>query len=417
MKKDKQKSKIISSEELRLCELIAEALGDTEKEEKDININWQKLMELATHQAVLSIVYDKIKKFPLSQEQRMFAAEVNRSIAMEFYQILFAARDTIRLLERDGISVVLLKGASAARFYPVMEARKSSDIDLLLTDTSQMELAAKVLFREGYTCKEKQIANHHQVWGTPANYMLELHTMIVEPFDNKNMNHYIKTLFQLSPEQILITEILGINFPVLPDSYLAFHLLLHMLQDFLRAGFGLKLLCDWVVFWNQKVEAEDIHLFLRFVKKCRLTGFLSVITSVSVAFLGLRTDGTGSFLLKNETLTYQDHIFCNICSQALCEDFLKEIIEAEREGKPSSNRVVALRGTQITDYIREFHHQTVLQFPKAVKCKVLFPMLYIVSLIKFLYNNHSRRNQSLWSVLETTKERSRLVKEMNIFQR
>lgn len=36
-------------------------------------------------------------------------------------------------------------------------------------------------------------------------------------------------------------EIMGYPIPVVSDAYYAYHLLLHMLQHFLRAGFGLKL--------------------------------------------------------------------------------------------------------------------------------------------------------------------------------
>ena len=408
-------------EETLLFELIAESLNQfVHKDRSVIEADFGKVLSLAEHQAVLPMLYPTLKTLPLAEEQLAKANAACKHTAMEYYQIFFLARSIIRLLEEQGISVVLLKGATVARFYPVAEARKSSDVDILLPDRSQLEQVSQILEKAGYRCMDGQKANHHQVWGTPDNHVLELHTTIVEPFDQRDLNAYIESLYALHTDNISHIQVMTAKFPALPEGLLAFHLLLHMLQDFLRMGFGLKLLCDWVVFWNHKVESKEVEAFLQYVADCRLTGFLNTITSVCVQYLGLQTDGSGSLSREGDALLYEcgqrPIMFCRMVSQELCENFLQEILEAERYGKPESNRTAVMRGTHLRDYMREFHHQTVLSFPRTSRMVITLPALYIVVLIRFIYNNHAVRGQSLKAVLKKAKQRTRLVESMKLFK-
>lgn len=413
--------KYFTREETLLFELIAESLVQTVH--KDIGVagvNLDEVLSLAGYQAVLPMIYPALKKLPLTAKQLAAANAVCKNTAMEYYQIFFLARAVVRLLEGQGISVILLKGVTAARFYPVPEARKSSDVDLLLPDLSQLKQASVILKEAGYHCMKEQLTNHHQVWATPDNHVLELHTMVAEPFDRHGLNAYIESLYTLQPGEIPHIQVMGAEIPMLPEKLLAFHLLLHMLQDFLRMGFGLKLLCDWVVFWNHKAKAEDMEAFLQYTADCRLTNFLKTVTSVCVRYLGLQTDGSGSFFRQGDMLLYrhghETKVFCQMAPQELCDDFLREILEAERYGKPQTNRTAVMRGTHLRDYFREFHHQTALSFPKASRLVITLPVLYLLVLIRFMYNNRTVRGQSLWSVLNKAKQRSRLVEHMGLFK-
>ncbi|MDE6641587.1 MAG: nucleotidyltransferase family protein, partial [Acetatifactor sp.] len=170
-----------TKEETLLFELIAESLNQViHKDRCVIEADFEKVLSLAGHQAVLPMIYPALKTLPLTAEQLAAANAACKYTAMEYYQIFFLARDIVHLFEEQGISVVLLKGVTAARFYPVAEARKSSDVDILLPERNQLKKAAQILEKAGYRRMDGQIANHHQVWGTPDNHVLELHTMIVE---------------------------------------------------------------------------------------------------------------------------------------------------------------------------------------------------------------------------------------------
>ena len=422
----------------------ADAAAPQKKENDDLTLH--ALTELAGHQSVLPVIYPVLSKEKnLSAEDRIFLEMTTKQTAAEFYQIFFNARKIVDIFQKADIPVVLLKGASVARLYPVAESRKSSDVDLLLANTDELPKASKILEENGFRLMEEQHANHHALWGTPDNHALELHTMLMEPTENKAWNEYVKNRYHLTSDELLHENILGVSFPIFPDDLLAFHLLLHMLMDFLGSGFGLKLLCDWVVFWNRRVEPSHTEHFLKDVESCGLSGFLSAITTVCARFLGLRTDGSGTLLQKGDVLYYsiqntdeknsssaahtEAHrkpqaddipaasgtlrIFCKISPEPLAHTFMQEVLDAERHGRPDDARMVALQDTGLKSYITAFHHQTALAFPRASRLIFPLPVLYVIVFARFLKNNKTvRGGQSIHGILKSTEKRSRLVKKI-----
>ena len=77
--------------------------------------------------------------------------------------------------------------------------------------------------------------------------------MLAEPFDNNKVNSYLERCVAECKNHIVFKDCMGINLPILDDAYHAYELLLHMLQHFLREGFGLKLLTDWCFFFNREI--------------------------------------------------------------------------------------------------------------------------------------------------------------------
>ncbi len=394
--------------------LKSEEIGNTENTNSSL---LHGLTEFAAHQSVLPIIYHRLlKEKNLAAEDREYLEMMVQEKAAKFYQILFNARSSIELLRKNGVSVALLKGASVACFYPVPESRKSSDIDLFLLRSEDVSAACQIFEANGYrqiTEGQTEHANPHELWGTPDRHLLELHTMLVKPTEDRNFNEYVAKRFALSGDALLEKNVLGFSLPVFPDDCLAFHLLLHMRMDFFASGFGLKLLCDWVVFWNRKVEPALVENFLRDVEKCGMKNFLSVITSVCISYLGLSADGSGTLVEKDGDYFYENGLFCKKAEENLVHDFLQDVFDAERHGKPGGDRMMALQDTGILSYIRSFHHLTKLYFPKASRWVVTLPFLYIFVFVRFLYNNHKiRGGQSVSAVISSTKKRSELAKQL-----
>ena len=394
---------IFKKEEIQLFEVIAESLLNVDKKSDKIKIDENEatgMVELARNHTILPMLYPVLHT-QLKDKNLELLEAATREVAMDFYQILFIAHKVISLLEAHQIPVVLLKGASVARFYPVPENRRSADVDVLLLNPDQEAEAAEVLSLAGYRRHSEIFYNHHQEWATPDNHLLELHTLLVEPFPEEWINAYTNNLYRLSPEQIKRVEVLGIEFPVLPDGLLAFHLLLHMLQDFLLSGFGLKLLCDWVVFWNAKHSLEEIDQFLEHVEACGLTRYMHVITNICVTYLGLS---------KENVPFYQP------CEEDICRQVLKDVCDTEREGKKDTARMVTMREPGFFGYVKQFHYHTVLQFPRARHIWPLLPILYVIAFVRFMNNNRTvRHGESLKNILHTASNRGALVQKLDLF--
>ena len=384
-----------------LMEMLVSALGGMQWNGEGVSqAAAEQVYELADRHAVLSVVAEKFFIYPLLENR---AREVCRRTSLRSYHLLFLTKYVVGTLRERGIETVVLKGVSTAFYYREPELRKSGDVDLQLLDPSRIHEAERTLKQKGFHTNPQQDANHHLSMFSPDGIEVELHIMLAEPFDNAEVNQYLERLVQELGQHTQDREIMGVCLPVLSDGVQAYHLLIHMLQHFLRAGFGLKLLCDWAVFWNRHVDEEECALYRRLTADTGLENFSRMVTSVCVDHLGLRI---------REDSRPCDELF----SEADEESFWKDILEAEEFGRGDAKRMVVLRGSGLKGYLREFHHQMHLNFPRAGKCFPLFPALWLVTLARFLRNNRKVRDVSLMQVLETADRRSRQMELLDLFR-
>ena len=203
------------------------------------------VLSCASNHKVIPLLYDALS--PCAEPIHGSLDQETRKTILQFWRLFFLTKQLCDLLEEHGIRVAVLKGISAAEDYPHMEYRKSGDVDLLI-DASDMDKTADLLSSLGFQKDEQQRALHHIAFNGPDQIEVEVHTLFAEPFDNTETNHKLRYYSKEALSHVVHREIEGISFPLLDDTYQAFSLLMHMLQHYLRAGFGLKLLTDWSVF-------------------------------------------------------------------------------------------------------------------------------------------------------------------------
>lgn len=392
------------TEENYLLQLLSESLTKKDEHTKIIlhneRLDWDKFLTMAENHAVLPLLYDRLMEEALSEENRKRTEKAARRVVQQSYHLLFFSRYVIDLLQQQGIQVVLLKGPAISCYYPVPELRKSGDVDLLLLNKDKLAQAGKIFKAAGFHAEKKQITNHHLAVETPQGIEIELHTMLAEPFENDQINCYLEQTALRMQYHIQEKDLMEIKLPVLSDAYNAYYLLVHMLQHFLREGFGLKLLCDWVVFWNSGIVKEEMETYQRLVKESRLEGFSKMITSLCVHFLGLKDIG-----------------LCSLFTKEISKEFMRDILEAEEFGKSNRERMLVLQGTGISDYMREFQHQMHLNYPTVGKIWIIWPVLWIATLIRFLYNNRKIRKTSSIKIFRQAEKRSWMLKQLKLFQK
>ena len=401
-----------------LMSLLSLALNRSEHTEEEIKEildkldldeeGWQKLMTLSVENSVTGLWFDilyEYDKLPIKAKNAL--KHYAQKICKRNYRYLVLAIRIKQAFEEAHIPFCILKGMAAGADYPVPDVRKVSDLDIFVASPNDIKKAVKLAEELGFRADEEQHSLRHVEMRDEAGNKLELHGMLAEPFDNAKTNAFLEKLLPDCSKHIVEKEILGTTLPVLDDAYHAYELLMHMLQHFLNSGFGVRLLCDWVVLWNRGLSKKDEELFLKLVEESKVKGFLDTITRVCVKYLGLKREKVLSMNLYDKNRSRQE-------LEDEAEDFLKEMMDAGEFGK-NKERMVALRGSGIFDYMREFHHQMHLNFPKAGKCFLLWPVLWVMTLVKFLRNNKKVRSVSTREVFESAKKRSRLVKNMHLF--
>lgn len=395
---------VLNSEETELCKILSLALHGKKSFDSDRKIDWNALMQVAEKHKVLSFLFDILEEADLPQTQRMILEQKGQQTVQQSYRLLFLSKSIIEELKEHGIDAILLKGSGVAAFYPVPEYRKSGDVDILMKNKEEAERACEILEKHGFHKKEHQAANHHIACTGVDGIEVELHVTLAEAFDSEKTNAYLQQCQASFFENRKLQDVMGVTFNLATDAYQAFYLLLHMLQHFLRAGFGLKLLCDWVVFWEKPVCKEEKDTFIKLLEGSGLVGFASIITAVCVEYLQLDRKKV-TFLVDRESF-----------DKKIVASFMKEVFEAEEFGHSDTDRMVVLRGTKLTDYIREFHHQMKLTYPKASRCIVSYPALWVMTLCGFLYRNRKVRGTSSRAIMKKAHKRSKFMEQIHLFR-
>lgn len=402
-------------EEELLLKLLRQELGGGDKSisDEDLSmVNGREFLALAEAHSVLSLLYGAFERleeeaaFKQEIKEKEFVWQRTRTVARQTvkqsYRLLFLSKYLVHVLEEAQIPVVLLKGVATASFFPVPELRKAGDVDLLLLEEERLSECCDLLEAKGLRVMERQPALHHVVLQSDDGVEIELHTMLAEPFDNQRMNQYIRKVAAECGEHICRADMMGFVLPMLDAPCHAYELLLHMLQHFLRSGFGLKLLCDWVVFWNQEENRREAEKYLLLVKESGIKGFSDMVSLVCFRYLGLSEEALECLSVTGE---YDGAAF------------MEEILSAEEFGKSAPERMVALRGNGIADYVREFHHQMHLNFPRCGRCFLLWPFLWLITLFKFLHNNRKVRKTSAFAIFKTAGQRGKIMKQMKLWKR
>ena len=396
---------LLNREQLELCRLLSLALHNKALERLSPDVDYARVIAVAESHKVMALLHPVLEHAGLQESIWKIVDRKGEQTVRQSYRLLMLSRYVIGLLKENGIDAILLKGCGTAAWYPVPELRKSGDIDLLFKNEDETRKALQILAQQGFVTTEDQPANHHIVCESRDSVSLELHMSLAEPFDSENTNRFLADCQKEYFAHRRVVDCMGVAFELASDGYHAFYLLLHMLQHYVRAGFGVKLLCDWVVFWESPLSEEEKKIFLRLTQESGTFGFAVMMTRVCVKYLGLREKQV-EFLMQAEPK--------DVCD--LTEELMAEIFEAEEFGHSSKDRMVVLRGTGLMDYAREFHHQMKLNYPKAGKIMVLYPVLWIMTLCGFLYRNRTLRKVSGRQILKKAKKRSQLTEQMRLFQ-
>ncbi|MBO4291443.1 MAG: nucleotidyltransferase family protein [Lachnospiraceae bacterium] len=401
--------KRVDSVSLGLCQLLSGGLtGQNDLGEK-IPFDREtetKIIHMAQQHRVLPMMFDVLEKYEeqLSEESLNLLYHNAERTVKQSYRLLFLTKEIVTDLEAAGLQVLVLKGSGVAACYPVPEYRKSGDVDLLLENAESIEKAGEVLKQKGYLVKEEQHANHHVAYQGPEGIDIELHAMLAEPFDDERINQNMRELQKNYFEEKRIVVSMGVELPVTSDPLQALELLLHMLQHFLRAGFGLRLLADWVVFWNCSNDRNTAERFTTLAEKCGVTGFAKAVTLVCEKYLGLQKGRVYDADLEAEF------------TDGYAAQFLMDIVHAEEFGKADPTRMVALRKRGFFGYIKEFHYQMKLNYPQESRSKWKWPALWIRTFMVFIENNRRLGRGSLGSILRSAGDRASVVEEMKLFQ-
>ena len=325
---------------------------------------------------------------------------------LNYYQIEQFTRRIADLFDANNISYILLKGISLAAFYPVPEYRKLGDVDIYINDKEMFNRASALLLANGYT-KDDEISDHHQgylykVPQTGRTMILELHYRIVGLYQYAPANKIVDAVFASGAFTPIMQKVSDRSYSVLPPTEYTFYMIHHMLKHYLYSGFGIRLLCDFSFYLECNYTDIDFVKIHTWCEESKILHLYEIILETCRIYLGLP-----------ETIDSKIHYNKNDC-----EAFITQLLE---DGDVSPNNGPTLVGSgsykkiNFLTYFKEGHLQMHVRFPKLGKCPLLWPILWLITLVCFLYNNRTIRNMSLAQTLRSFKQDNQKSKLLRIF--
>ena len=334
-----------------------------------------------------------------------YMLQKTKSMMLNYYQIEQFTRRTVSLLENNHIKCILLKGISLAAYYPVPEYRKLGDLDLYLADPADLPKAQKLLEDNGYI-DEKELSDHHLTYQytfpTGRSFTLELHYRVVGIYQYDPANQIIDQVF--SPEHLSdnIQTINDCNYHVLPPTEYVFYMIHHMLKHYLYSGFGIRLLCDFILYirhHSQEINFAQIH---KWCYESRISHLYEIIIETCRIYLGLPSDIDPEIHYNSQD----------------CESFIIRVLEDGDMGTDVSASLAgstSYRKVNLLTYFKEGHVQMKVRFPKVGRCPVLWPVLWGITLFCFLRNNRTVRNTTLKQTLQDFKKKNQKTQLIRVF--
>ena len=102
----------------------------------------------------------------------------------------------------------------------------------------------------------------------------------------------------------------------------------------------------------------------------------------------------------------------NTLEQEVVDALLRDVLDAGEFGYSEAERMVGMDGGSWTAYVREFHHQMHINFPKAGRIICFWPALWIATLFRFLKNNKKLNRPSVSAIMKKAGERGQLVSRL-----
>lgn len=276
--------------------LFLEALSASLKNKKvcwDFEISkevWQKMFELAEAHKVLPLFFEAVHFCPaIKSVGKEFYDEVKqRCVSIMVLQIRKTSEflALYRHLLEQQLKPVVVKGLLCRLLYPNPDLRISSDEDILI-DEADFGRAVETLENYGMQ-RTKDVMDPEdadEIGFLSANGVsyIELHKYL---FSNTSeaygeFNDYFSDIFETCvPVKVDGTTVYGPE----PGQHL-FYLICHAFKHFLHSGFGIRQVCDIVLYANAYGKCIDWQQMLCQCKAIRAEKFTAALFQIGKNFL------------------------------------------------------------------------------------------------------------------------------------
>lgn len=204
------------------------------------------------------------------------------------------------------VPYVILKGTSAAKYYPHPEYRAMGDIDII-TPRAYFDQATQELLKDGYVISKEL---EREVGFVKDGIMVEMHHFFAslnDPEQAKYMDDLI--IDNINPSHVLPDHINGL-------------VLLEHINQHLEEGLGFRQIIDWMMFVDKCLSDEEWPRFQEYAKNIGLEPLAIVATKMCEIYLGL-----------------PPREWCNQADSKICKQLIDYIVTCGNFGSVRSENI------------------------------------------------------------------------------
>lgn len=366
--------------------------------------DWRRLYEVSEKQGITALVFSALSSsrcMPYEIYRDFFRSSQRTVISND--RLIFETARQVRLLLDSGIGCAVLKGAAMASYYPSPVIRRSGDIDIYVRDKKFFDKACCILEQNGLVREKKSYSLHHVAFTGEGGIETELHSSLLEPFDDERANRLIEEFEKhLSFSWLVIRD--GLSLPAISEKDNGVYLCLHLLSHFLGEGISLRQMIDISVLFNHMSDQSEMDFFLRFMSRAGLLRFALTVTGLCQRKLFLSPEKNPMRSLDRDY------------DEKRGKDLFRMIMESGDFGAHGAERMVVPERLSVKAFMDTFLAQVKRNYPDEYVDTAKRPILCLKTLCGFIKNNRNVRGVSTCSVIKDAFIRGKEAGEFDIFK-
>lgn len=396
--------------------------GNDTKELEELSMEeWERFFAISQKQSVAPMIYQQIFRLPAFRQanpdfQNFWKMHTlkeagNQARCSALFLMLYDK------MWQQGLTPLVVKGIVCRDLYPNPDLRISGDEDLLIP-RDQFQRMDEFLLQEGFfrenldEGKEYQEVGYHNL---NNGLYLEIH---MDLFAKESGAYgHLNDLFHDAFAASVVVNIQGSDVHTLAPQLHFLYLICHMLKHFLHSGFGVRQVCDMLLFAQYYKESIDWEDLTKLLAANHMYEFSLNLLNIGVEYFDFTWGDLG--IMKPESIELD------------CLPLLDDMLDGGIYGKSDADRVhsanitlnaaenekaSAASGIFASLFPEKEYIKT--HYPYTKKCGILLPVGYLHRIGSYLLKKKSApKNTNGKSSTQIGMERVKLLEKYKILDK
>ena len=374
---------------------------------------WNEIFLMADAHKVLPLVYQAAYTLMDPDDAARIRSRVRKTVMLQTlktHEFLLLNEN----LREAGCEPIVVKGLVCRNLYPQPDLRPSSDEDILIPE-AQFADCCRVLREFGMDTDVPE-EKWPETFEVPfrkkdSPLFLEVHKSLFAP-NSEAYGHWNRFFDGARERAIRDGDVLTLS-----ETDHLFYLLCHAFKHFIHSGFGIRQVCDIVLYANKKGQAVDWKQVYDNCCKIRAEYFAAALFRIGESYLGFDPVKAGypafwQELSAEETDMLMDLLSAGVYGSATrsrvhSSNLTLDAVSADRKGK---QRVI------LKNSLFPSAKSLTGRYPYLEKRPWLLPVAWTGRILSYLKETGNTRDNSAAQSLQIGKERIELLRKYRVIR-